>query len=258
MDGPTLTVTIDGVQHQVPADGYKLPEGVALYGGDYGDPTGYTKSDRFNSEVDRRVQGLLRNEGYMRPEDAQTDDWFKNLAQKRGIELGDDLKPVGKITSDQRDAIARAVRADEVEPLKGQLADATGQLAALQAQQLRYDLQQKLSDDLKPDAFRPVVDGQPDTSPFGALVAALVKRDDDGRPYYEGEGGVPNYDVSAALLKYVAKNRKDFLADVRQRTAGPGGRPGAGQGTVMRRADFDALPAQSQVAFIAKGGSVTD
>lgn len=252
-----ITVALpSGESVTVAADALTLPEGTGLYGGDFGAPEGFTASDRFEAELERRADSKITKAGYLKPEDAYADDALRKQLAKRGIELDDEFKPIGKLTPEQREAIANAIREDEVAPLQTKYQEATTALESLKSEKLRLDLRGEMGDDLKATAFKPVVPGVP--SQFDAIVANLVKRDDDGKPYFEGEGGIPDYNVSDALRKHIKKHAPDLLEDKRQRGAGLDGSPGGGGTKQMTRSQFDALSPDARMAFVKGGGKIVD
>jgi len=257
---PTLadiTVTLpDGNAVTVAPDALTLPEGTGLYGGDFGAPEGFTPSDRFENELARRVEGKLSKGGYLTPEEAYAPDALKKQFQRLGIEVDEDLKPVAKLTAEQRDSIASLIREDEVAPLQQQLADISSKYEAVQAEKLRFELRNALTGELAEDVFKPLAPGVP--SQFDSIVASLVTRDDDGSPVFMGEGGIPDRKVAEALLKHIGKHAKHLLADKRQRGGGLDGSRGSGDGKTMQRAHFESLSPDAQMKFITGGGQLID
>lgn len=222
-----ITVTTDAGEVSVPLDAVRnaLPEGTGFYGGDFGDPEGYERADSFKQKLDKRVTSILKNEGYVKPEDAYSDDALKKVLRSKGIELGDDMKPVVKLDPETLNRYKSDWAKDELEPIRTEAETLRQQNTSLRRENVASRTQSKLLDELKADAFKPALPGTPST--FDALMAHFVQFDDDGKAYFQaGSDAMPEYDIPKAVLGYVAKNNKDLLADKRQ----AGGTPGQGGG----------------------------
>lgn len=255
-----IKVTLpDGAAVEVTPDALALPEGYGLYGPDT-PPDGYTRSDRFDAELTRRLDGKLKNGGYLKAEDAETDDFFAKLARKRGIQLGDDLKPIAQLDPEKLKGYERQWEEDKLKPVATEAERLKAENERLMRANVNATAQAALLDALKPDVFKPPVPGTPST--FDALVQHFVKFDDEGRPYFQaGADGMPEPDVPAAILKYLRKHNADLLLDKRNGSSGltPGGDGGAK--TITREA-FDKLPEAQKheaVGRIRKGDlTITD
>lgn len=253
-----ITVTLpDGSTHTVSPDSLTLPEGVGLYGGDLGEPEGYTKADRFASELERRVEAKIRNGGYLKPDEAYSDEALKKVLRQRGIEVGDDLKPVMKLDPETLNRYKQDWAKDELEPVKTEVEALRTENLTLRRENVASRVQGALLGELKEGAFKPALPGTP--SPFEALMGHFVRFDDEGKAFFQaGEGAMPEYDIEKAVLAYVKKHNADLLADKRQRGGGLDGKPGPGGGKVMSRADFERLAPAAQAAFVRDGGTITD
>lgn len=229
-----------------------LPDGYAVYGPDM-EPEGYTPDDRFTSEADRRAKSIIKNRGYVTPEEAYSDEALQKALRERGYDLDADGKPVGKIDPAKLDAI----RAEAVQPLQTELESTRATLKELRQKALEADVQGALSGELSEAAFLPAIPGTP--SPVAALMAAKVQTDDEGRPFVPSAAGIPEYDVPKALLAIVKAQAPSLLRDKRQRGPGPGGDPArGGSGKTKARADFDAMTATERMEFVKAGGVVTE
>lgn len=260
MDTPTITVEHDGQTLTVPATAVTLPEGAGFYGGDFGDPDGYKRADAFETALDERARSIVSKRGLLDPKDAESDDFFKRLAKKRGIELGDDLKPVAQLDPEKLKHYRQTWADEELAPVLSEAEQVKAENAALREENLLASLSNGLRTELKPDAFKPIVPGVP--SAFEAAATRLIKRDDEGKPYFEGEGGIPDYDYQKAFLKHLSRHAPDLMQDHRNGSSGFSDKGGAANGRVYTRQQFDAMPDAQRAEIAARAGrgevSITD
>ncbi len=234
-----ITIEHDGQTLNVPVSAVKLPEGAGFYGATFGDPEGYTPSARFNEEVERRVTGKLSNNSeYVKKADTGTDEFFKGLAKARGITLDANLKPVTQIDAETLGGYKRTWAEEELKPVATENETLRSENETLRRGNVKATTQAVLLSEFKPEAFKPAVPGTP--SVFDLVVDRFVQFQ-DGKPVFVGEGGMPDPDVPAAILKYVGKHAKDLLADKRQHGGGLDGQPGGGGGKTMTTAEYMAL-----------------
>lgn len=217
-----------------------LPEGVGFYGGDFGAPEGFVdpNSEAFTSRLDRHAKSVIQKGGYVKAEDAESDDYFAKLARKRGIELGDDLKPVTKLDQNALSGYHDAWAEEHLNPVKSRAEELERANAALRQENTLAKTQGALLGEFRPEVFESKVPGVP--SKFEMAVKNLVGYDEEtGAPYFDKGNGIRETDVAKALLEHFKKHDPESLADKRQRGAGPGGQPGGGGGdeTMEQRAE---------------------
>lgn len=229
-----------------------LPDGYAVYGPDM-EPEGYTPDDRFTSEADRRAKSIIKNRGYITPEEAYSDEALQKALREKGYDLDADGKVQGKLDP----AKIEAIKAEATAPLMERLTATEQRLQETTRKALLADVQGALASELVEDAFASPISGLPST--VEALIQNRVKSDDEGRFFVESAAGIPDYEVSKALLGIIQKDAPRLLRDKRQRGPGPGGDPArGGSGKIKTRAEFEALSPMDKMAFMDAGGRVTD
>lgn len=247
-------MTHEGNEIRVPIDNLTLPEGYSLFqAGET--PDGFMPTTAFKAEVDRRATGLTK--GLVKKDELLgDDDFFRSAAQKRGISLSDDLKPVAKFDPETLNRYKSEWEKDEHLPTKQERDELKQQNDLLRRENVTAKTQTALLKDLTPKAFTPDVPGLPST--FDAMMSHFVKFDDEGKAYFQADpAGMPDYDIPKAVLGYVKKAAKDLIADNRPNGGGYHG-PAGGEGRVMSRARFDALSQSERKAFALSGGQITD
>jgi hypothetical protein len=214
------------------------------------EPAGYMRADTFNQNVDRRVEALIKNRKYIKAEDAETDEFFAMLARKRGIELGDDLKPVTRLDPERLKAYRAEWAKDELDPVRAEAERLKAENERLMRANVNATAQAALLDTLRPEVFKPPVPGTP--SVFDNLVAHFVKFDEEGRPYFQaGPDGVSDPDVPKAIAGYLRKHNADLLLDKRNGASGLSNADGGGARTITRAA-FDQLPAAQKYEAVGR------
>lgn len=255
-----ITVEVDGAQVSVPFDTIRaaLPEGVGFYGGDFGAPSGYADEATIKARLDRHGEAVIKKGGYLKADEAYSDDRLRDVLLQRGFELEpDSLKPVSRLDPETANRMQEGWKRDNLQPVIEERDALAQKVETLRRDNIAASTQAALLGELKEEAFKPALPGTP--SLFASLIQHGLKFEDDGTPYFQVGDGLPEADVPKAVLAYVQKHNKDLLADKRQRGSGPGGGFGGGGDTkTLTRGEFDAMDAGQRSTFIAKGGRVVD
>ena len=235
------TVTIDGEEHQVDA------ESIAY--GDDESPSGYVHQDDVEKIVQKRASRAERTTKEALKDD---DDFFREAAQARGIELRDDGKPKGSVQDEELQQLRQ--KASKVDSLQEQVQTYESQMKETRRTQLHNSVLSSLD--------RPVQDGAQDD------VLNVVERnatyddeygwvitDANGNVQFEGgEPVTPDQFVSTTLPE-----QKPYLFKSTKMDGGPSDQPGgSGGGQTMTRAQFEELPPRQRKAYIDKGVEITD
>jgi hypothetical protein len=254
-----VTVTHEGQTITVPIDKLTLPEGYTIIQPGQ-TPEGFMPSAAFTAELDRRTKGLKR------PDDLLgDDDFFKRAAQKRGIDLGEDLKPVGKLDPEKVKQLQAAWEAEKLEPVLKERDDFRKEADSGRHGNLIRDLLQAAPETgLKPTRLKTIFEGE--TPEFIERAANAFEWDADrkawffknavsGQPEYEGAG----YAGPRKYLEMLRKRDKDFEYFDDKRPGGSGyDKPGFGGSNTMTRKGFAGLNPQAQSDFVMNGGAVVD
>ncbi|NBC19338.1 MAG: hypothetical protein GVY18_18690 [Bacteroidetes bacterium] len=186
-DQPTATVQIGEDTHEVPVDSLQLPDDYGLYGPDKA-PEGFVRKEFMQSEIDRRLKGKAD------PDELLSDDeFFQKAAQKRGIELSDDLEPVSKIDPEKIQQMRQQWAAEQVDPLKEETEKLRGQVTSLRQRDLEREVLAAAHElGVKPELLKSPIPGK--TAPFVRQLAEEFKYDDEQEVhYFTDEQGNPVY-----------------------------------------------------------------
>lgn len=156
-------------------------------------PTGFIPASRMQDEVKRRVTSAKKN---ARAELAQDDDFWKEIAEQRGLELHEDGRPKGS-SKDLR-AIEERVRAQHVTPLQQKLDESAMLIERYRTKALEVDvLQASAEAGIKPAFLKPLTDGgeapivtmlkssfayDPESDRWGIREGDAFRYGPDGRP----------------------------------------------------------------------------
>lgn len=235
------TVTIDGEEHQVDAD--------SIAYGDDESPSGYVHQNDVEKIIQKRVSRAERTTKQALKDD---DDFFRESAQARGIELRDDGKPKGSVNDEELQQLRQ--KASKVDSLQEQVQTYESQMEETRRMQLHNSVLSSLD--------RPVQDGAQDD-----VLTAVERRatyddeygwvmtDDDGQIAYDaGQPVTPDTYVSTTLPE-----QKPYLFKSTEMSGGPQDRPGGSGGDKsMTRVQFEQLPPRQRKAYIDKGVQITD
>jgi hypothetical protein len=241
MADQTVKVKVGEDTHELSFDQVELPDGFGIYGPDK-PPKGFMPQTTFEAELQRRLQGRVKAD-----EIIADDDFFKKAAQKRGIQLSEDLKPIGKID----DAHLKQLQS-EWESEKGGL---IGELEQLRRSDLMRSILQAAPEvGIKQERLRSLFDS--DYPEFVKEVASRFKYDAErkgfffedaqGNPVYSTEPGASNpYAGPKKLLEMLRQRDVDGLYFEDRRQSGSGfdtnGRSGR---TTWTREQINAMSEQ--------------
>lgn len=267
-----LTVRHNDEEIVVPIDNVTFPEGVSLIK-DGETPDGFMPSSAFQSEVDRSVNrklksaGLLNDDGeIVKRDDLLADDsFFRVAAQRRGINLSDDLKPIAKFDPEKVDALYKQWEQDKLAPVVDERDTFKREAEEGRRGNLVRDIMQHAQRmGLRPEHLDDPFGGTP---PFIDRAASRFEwdsernsfffRDASGSPVYSGDG----YAGPAKLLEMIRKADKDhkWFSDKRPSGSGLGSTDGRTNGAqVITRKEFDAMEPAAQHAFVSQKGQVVD
>lgn len=110
-----IKVTVDGETKELDASNVEVDGGQLVADGE--NPEGYVTKDFMESEVQRRLKGKV-NRGDL----LQDEEFFKEAAERHGIELDEDGKPVASKDVDVESLKARWEK-EHLEPLKSEKAE---------------------------------------------------------------------------------------------------------------------------------------
>lgn len=243
----------------------ELPEGAQLV--EPGKiPDGFVTTDYMNGEIRRRLAGKVQKE-----ELVDDDDFFKQAAQKRGIQLGDDGKPVKAKDVDVEKLYADWQR-EHVDPLKQQAEKLKGFNDSLLSQTKRAAIVQAAEKAGVKKQFR-IAPTKDVPSAVEAMFDARFAYDPETGSFaevekMEGDKPVFRYSPNPQERRYAGpedffgslKKNADFKEWFEDNRPGNSGfdRPGPGGDKVLGRAAFEALAPDARAAHIKGGGTVAD
>lgn len=259
-----VTVTHGDQTITVPIDKLTLPEGYNLLAPGQA-PDGFMPSNTFQAELDRRSKGLKK------PDDLLgDDDFFKRAASKRGIDLGEDLKPVGKLDPEKVKQLQDAWKAEHLQPILQERDTLKEKADKARRRVLMADIMQASEETgVKRDRLKSIFGDGP--SEFVKELASRAQWDDDkeawffsdsmGNPMYADlpQNGNP-YAGPKKMLEALRKGDKEFVYFDDKRPGSSGfDKNGSTIGLkTMARAQFDALHESQKPAFFKGGGQVVD
>lgn len=217
------TVTIDGEEHQVDAD--------SIAYGDDESPSGYVHQDDVEKIVQKRASRAERTTKEALKDD---DDFFREAAKARGIELREDGQPKGSLKDDELKALRQ--KASKVDHLQEQVQTYESQMEETRRTQLHNSVLSSLD--------RPVQDGaQDDVLNVVERNAAYddeygwVITDTDGNVQFEGgEPVTPDQFVTGTLPE-----QKPYLFKSTAMDSGPKDVPGgSGGGKTYTEQEYEA------------------
>jgi hypothetical protein len=233
----TAKVKHEEKELDVAIDAIALPDGYQILAPGT-TPKGFVSETYFKDELDRRGKAMA---GLIKPDDAIADDGlFKRMAERRGIGLGEDLKPTRKIDPDEIKSMREQWRKEELEPVRGQLDTVTKQYRDRERNDLMHEVERamapaegpKVKEALRSRTF-------PDQPP--AIVEQLLKRferDDErgvwffrdgaGNPVYSENPTTANpYAPPSRLFAMLRAQNVDIFENTSPTPSGLG-KPGAG------------------------------
>lgn len=229
-------------------------------------------TSRFDAEIDRRVKGIVKNQGLRKAEELIDDEEFLGkIAEKHGlVKKGEgDGKPDAAAASAQlKDAIAKAladVETKRIKPLEEKLTAKQAREDALLAKDLERQIIQAAAPYVRKALLKSSAPGKP--APIVAMLSDMFAFDEDTEEFYVAAGDNTFVlstrrdsdsafkTVEEAVAEWVAnKDNADFLAPGQ---GGPGVGGGAGNtgtvGTITLTAE-QAQDARTYNAALTKVG----
>lgn len=230
---PTITLP-DGTTHEVSLDAVVFTPGET--------PAGFVTTDHLASEVKRRVAGAKRS---AETELLSSDDFWRQAAEARGIELREDGMPKGASRDDET---ARARwEAQHLAPVRTQLQTAQDQVARLRSRALEADLVSAAAElGMSEALLKPLAPGTP--PPLVTMTRDAFVYDDDSDGWaLKGESGVrygaDGHVAGARTLVEEMKANEAYKAYFRPTTmSGPGiAKPGSSDGKRWTEAEIESL-----------------
>lgn len=236
----------------------------------------HVPASRFDAEIDRRVKGIVKNQGLRKAEELLDDESFAaQVAEKHGLVKKSDGAPDAAAQSQQlKDAIAKAladVEAKRIKPLEEKLTAKEAREEALLAKDLERQIIQAAAPYVRKALLKsPAAHKQ---APIVAMLADMFAYDAESGEFYVADGKdnfvlstrrdstSPFKTVDEAIAEWVAnKENADFLLPG-QTGPGAGGGAGGQHGAVMGAITLSAEEASDAEVFraaLAKvGGDVT-
>jgi hypothetical protein len=217
---PTIKVQYNGAEIEIPR-----PEGLVPLT-EVNEK--YMPKSAFESELGRRVDGVIRNKGYKLPDELLGDEQFRGKA----IESWG-LKPdqTQAQLQEQLKKQAEQLNERELKPLQTKLTAAEKKLAIAQTKDLAAQILQTVAGKVKPGLLKsPATGAMP---PIVSMLTGAYAHDDEHDNWYaRGQGasgfqfstkgdGTPYMTVAEHLANWLADPvNADFL--IEQRQAGPG------------------------------------
>lgn len=225
---------------------------------------------RFDAELDRRLKGVIKNQGLRKAEELVDDETFlASVMEKHGlVKKGEGAPDPAAASAQLKDAIAKAladVEQKRIKPLEEQLTAKAAREDALLAKDLERQIIQAAAPYVRKALLKPTAPGKP--APIVAMLADMFAFDEDTGDFYVANGDNtfvlstrrdsdnPFKTVEEAVAEWVAnKENADFLAPGQ---SGPGVQGGGGAGGhvgVITLTAEEAQDARTYNAALAKVG----
>lgn len=247
-----VKVNVDGETHELDASDVQVEGGQLLAEGE--SPDGYVTREFMQDEIKRRGKGL-----HSKDELAKDDEFFREVASQRGIELDEEGNPVGSEDVDVEGLRSR-IKREEVEPVVERAETAEERAKRL----LKASREWRLKHAARNAGFKKNLAGK-----FANLHAQEFDFDDESEDFALREGDGFAYSANPdkgsrhvtpdEFFKSLAQSDdyKEFVEDNRATSTGnPGG--GAGGENTLSRDQFDKLSPKEQQAHFKGGGKVVD
>lgn len=174
------------LDHAVLPEGYRLLEPGKT-------PEGYVSKTFMEDELKRRSKAF---DGMKKPDEIMGDnEFFRQMAERRGIKLGDDLKPVEKFSPEQVNSIKEQVRNDELKPVQERLTTLLETIERKERENFKLGIEKALDADgvrVKKELRTRIFDDSP-PSLVNDLMSRFSKDEERGVYYFKDDAGNPVY-----------------------------------------------------------------
>jgi hypothetical protein len=206
------TVTIDGEEHDVDAS-------QVAYGEDES-PDGYVHQDDVDGIVQKR---LSRKERQMKDDLKQDDEFFREAATARGIELREDGRPKGAVKDDELQELRR--KASEAESLQERVQEYESQMEETRRTQLHNEVLSSLNTPPQEGAKDDILATIERQATYDEEYGWVVTNEDGDIAFEGGEPVTPDEYASSTLPE-----KKPYLFKSTEMGGGPQDDPGGSGG----------------------------
>ena len=183
----------------------------------------YKDKDDYNSMIQSRLQ---RKERSLKDSLKDDDEYFREAAEARGIELREDGAPKGALKDEEVRELRQ--KASMVDSLQEQVQTYEAQIEETRRSQLETEVHKLAGDHIEEgaeeDVMRNVLDDMSYDDELGWVVT-----DEDGQPVYDGGDALG---ISHAVDE--VQDRKSYLFKDTSADAGPPDEPGSSSSTITR------------------------